>query len=79
MLGERRSPSFVWVRTSFCVSTLTFPCYTSSVAVRWAAAILCTLRGAAGLLAIAMFFLLFMGCGFSLTQLLDRQAAKAQP
>jgi hypothetical protein len=36
------------------------------VAVRWATAAFHTLRGPAGILAVAMFFLLLVGCGFSL-------------
>ena len=66
MIGERRSPSFVWVRTSFCVSNLAFLSNISTIAVRRATAALYTLRGPAGMLAVAMFFLLLTGCGFSL-------------
>src|ERR1700677_2836349 len=36
------------------------------VAIRWAKATCHTLRGPAGILAVAAFFLLLMGCGFSL-------------
>ena len=38
----------------------------SPVAVRWGTAALYTLRGPAGILAVGMFFLLLVGCGFSL-------------